>query len=447
MSLYKKVAVIGYGTEGRDAVDYWLGQGAEVEVRDKNDAIPVPSTVTSVVGGAYLSNLDSFDMIVRSPGVHPDLIVAANQGVEVLAKVTTSTNIFLEHVATNKIVAVTGTKGKGTTATLVQKMLDADGKSTYLGGNIGVPLLRSLAEITSDDWVVLELSSFQLYDLRHAVPHAVCLHISPEHLNWHSDVEDYITAKTNLFRLQTKDGRVAYNALSASATQAASASKGEMIPWAVPAIGEQPPQDALVYADDHQLYYQNDPLIAIKDIALPGRHNLENIAAALAILGPLLDDFKRAAKTVLTNFSGLHDHLELIADIAGVRYYNDTYSTAPDAAIAAAEAFEAPKVMLIGGIDKGLDLSEFIDQLLVKELRGLIILDVLKPYLQKLLDERRYKDYVVATDMPHAVQAAQAMAQPGDVVLLSPGCAGNGGWFTDKLDRGHQFNEAVSNLK
>ena len=204
-----KIAVLGYGKQGRAAIDYWQ-VGNELTVCDKNELKDVPLAVNVISGDSYLANLDAYDLIVRSPAIHPRDIVAANSE-RILRKVTTVTEEFFR-TCPAPIIGVTGTKGKGTTSTLIAKIIETSGDKVHLGGNIGIPPLDMLKDgIKPDDWVVLELANFQLIDLRISPKIAVCLMVEPEHLDWHTDIKEYINAKQQLFIHQSSQDIAIFN--------------------------------------------------------------------------------------------------------------------------------------------------------------------------------------------------------------------------------------------
>ena len=224
-----KIAIIGFATEGRVSAEYWARQGQEVTVCDQDESLAVPSEFERQLGKQYLDDLARFDVIVRSAGIHPDIILADNPTVR--PKITTAVNEFLAHCPTKNTIGITGTKGKGTTSTLVTKMLEAAGKTVWLGGNIGRSPLEFIDQIQPDDWVVLELSSFQLSDIKHSTHIATCLMVVPEHLNWHDDVDDYIDAKTQLFIHQSEYDTAIYYAQNEISEDVACASIGTCLPY------------------------------------------------------------------------------------------------------------------------------------------------------------------------------------------------------------------------
>lgn len=197
-----KVAVLGFGSQGISSVEYWQGRGHDVTVCDHAKDILLPGNASSRLGSNYLDGLDEFDVLVRSPSIHPRDIVKANPDApEILNKVTSNTSEFLSVCPTKNIIGVTGTKGKGTTSTLITSMLEEAGYKVHLGGNIGAPPLEMLKNnINTEDWVVLELANFQLIDIKSSVPYAVCVMVEAEHQDWHTSVNEYIEAKQQLFR-------------------------------------------------------------------------------------------------------------------------------------------------------------------------------------------------------------------------------------------------------
>src|SRR6266567_4987314 len=205
-----KVAILGYGVEGKAAANYWAAGGHRVTVCDANPELHVPTEYQAQLGDEYLQHLSTFDVIVRTPSIRPDSITAANQDdPAILGRVTSGVREFFAHCPAS-IIGVTGTKGKGTTTTLIAKMLEAAGHTVWIGGNIGRSPLEFLAKVNPDHFVVLELSSFQLMDLERGPHIAVCLMMAPEHLNWHTDFDEYVQAKQQLFAHQTMADMAVY---------------------------------------------------------------------------------------------------------------------------------------------------------------------------------------------------------------------------------------------
>ncbi len=198
-----KIAILGYARQGQSAAEYYShDKNNEITICDIKENIKLPKNYLKKLGKTYLDNLDEFDLIVRSPSIHPKNIVKSNNA-KILEKVTTTTNIFFEVCPTKNIIGVTGTKGKGTTSTLISKMLEKAGYRVHLGGNIGLDPLQLLKEnISANDWVVLELANFQLIDIKHSPKIAVCLMVTPEHLDWHESIEDAIKSAEQQYNVK-----------------------------------------------------------------------------------------------------------------------------------------------------------------------------------------------------------------------------------------------------
>ncbi len=439
-----KVALIGYGVENQAAYRYFADKGVSITVCDQNPSVELPEGMQGQLGENYLENLDSFDLIVRTSGMHPSVILAKNPEIE--AKITTAINIFFEECKT-PIIGVTGTKGKGTTSTLISKILEAAGKKVVLAGNIGIPALDMLSQAQTADYVVLELSSFQLYDVKHSPRIAVCLMVVPEHLNWHSNYEDYKQAKTNLFRYQKSDDVAIFNALNDDSREISSVSPAHnRRPYAVPASGANL-ASAMSYVENDRIYYKTTEIASAHEVALLGRHNLENICAAIAATWNQVGGNVEAIRSVITSFTGLPFRLELIRELNGVKYYNDSFSTTPETAIAALRAFEAPKIVILGGSDKGVPFDELAREVAESNVKHVLAIGDVGSIIANLLQKNNFTNITTENlnTMEEIILRASELAEPGDVVLLSTGAA-SFGMFTDYKDRGTQFNQAVQAL-
>lgn len=438
------VAVIGYGVDGASAVGYWHKLGAEVTVCDKKEDILLPSYVLPKLGPDYLKGLDAYDVIVRSPGVHPREIVASN-GPEILPKVTSCISEFFAKCPA-PIIGVTGTKGKGTTSTLIYLMLKAANKKAFIGGNIGTVPLDFLHEVTPDSFVVLELSNFQLIDFTGRANTAVCLMLVPEHLDWHATKEDYYAAKANLFAHQTADDRLVYNGGNGTTTKVVASSPASKIPYYVPLAGQENRKTNGAYVADNTIYYGDTEICSTNEVALLGRHNLENVCAAISAAWPIIDGNIEVIKKVIAEFTGLEHRLELVRELAGVKYYSDSFATTPEATIAAVRSFEQPKVLILGGIDKGIPFFDLVGELTRTDLRQVLCIGTTGPKIAEMLRSRGVDNVIAGgANMTEIVANAQKAAQPGDVVLLSTACA-SFDMFKNYKDRGNQFKQAVQVL-
>jgi UDP-N-acetylmuramoylalanine--D-glutamate ligase len=427
-----KIAILGYGAQGRSAYEYWH-EGNQLTVCDADEQVELPDGVEARLGPDHLKQLDRFDLIVRSPIVHPRDIVAANSPA-ILDKVTTVTNEFFRVCPTKNIIGVTGTKGKGTTSTLIAKMLEAGGRRAHLGGNIGIPPLDLLKNgIKADDWVVLELANFQLIDLKDSPRIGVCLMVVSEHLDWHADEAEYFAAKSQLFEHQTSEDTAVYFAENEVSKQIASHGHGQKIPYFA--------EPGAVVADG-AILIDGQRVCSTQELKLLGAHNWQNACAAVTTAWQISQDIE-AMREVLTSFSGLEHRLELVRELDGVRYYDDSFGTAPETAIVAIQAFSQPKVIILGGSDKGADYKELAKTVAESNVRKVLLIGQQAARLQAALDAAGFSNYIPGgQDINQIVATARAQAQPGDVVLLSPACA-SFDMFKNYKDRGEQFKRAV----
>ncbi|MDQ5972241.1 MAG: UDP-N-acetylmuramoylalanine--D-glutamate ligase [Patescibacteria group bacterium] len=437
------IALLGFGAEGQAALKYWQKPDNQITICDQNQALVLPEGVDGQLGPDYLKGLDRFDLIVRSPGLKPSDIDAT-----VLAKVTTVTNEFYKVCPTKNIIGVTGTKGKGTTSTLIYEILKAAGQTVHLGGNIGVPALSLLeAGIQANDWVVLEQSSFQLSDQKHSPHIAVCLMVVPEHLNWHTDMDDYLHAKQNLFAHQTETDIVVFNRNNAQSQQVVSVSPAaSRISYEVPGPGAEPKQTTGAYLKGDTIYMDDVAVCQASDIALLGRHNIENVCAAIAATWQIIGQNPSIIQQVVRNFKGLEHRLELVRTIGSTNFYNDSFAATPEAAGAAIEAISGNKVLILGGFDRQLDLSGLAQSVSAHqtELTKVLLIGESAQRLSEALSKAGFENYSVSkaeTMKDIVTQAFEAMPANGSVIL-TPGFA-SFDMFKNFEDRGNQFKQAV----
>lgn len=428
------VAIVGFGLEGQSALAYWQQQAADITVCDQNTELSLPPHVHGQLGDHYLDNLGRFDLVVRSAGIAPSIILAQNPGLE--PKMTSVINEFLRVCPTKNIIGVTGTKGKGTTSTLITQMLEAAGKEAFLGGNIGVSPFDFLPRLSADSWVVLELSSFQLSDIKHAPHIAVCLMVVPEHLNWHADMDDYITAKSQLFAHQTPQDTAIYFADSPVSHQIVRNSPGAKITYYAPPGA---------YVENDAIVIDNQTICRLDELRLLGAHNWQNACAAATAFWQAVQSVD-AIRTVLTTFTGLPHRLEMVRELDGVTYYDDSFGTTPETAVVALEAFEQPKVVILGGSDKGASYDGLAHAVVANNVRTVVVIGNTAPAITAALHQQGFDAIIPGgTTMQHIVDTARTAAQDGDIVLLSTGCA-SFGLFKDYKDRGNQFKQVVQGL-
>ncbi|PIZ61498.1 UDP-N-acetylmuramoyl-L-alanine--D-glutamate ligase [Candidatus Saccharibacteria bacterium CG_4_10_14_0_2_um_filter_52_9] len=429
-----KIALLGYDVEGRASYDYFAAQGHELVIHDQNPATAVPEGITAVLGENYLDGLDRYDLLVRTAGLPPKKILDKNPSVA--DKITTHLDEFLKVSPTRNIIGVTGTKGKGTTSTLITKMLEAGGKTVWLGGNIGLAPLGFLNELSPDSWVVLEMSSFQLSDIKHAPHIAVCLMVVPEHLDWHANVEDYVAAKTRLFANQSADDVAIYFAENELSKQIASASKGRILAYYAP-------PGAVV--EDGAIKIDGQVICRTDELKLLGRHNWQNVCAAVTAVWQEVHSVD-ALREVLTTFTGLEHRLEFVRELDGVSYYDDSYGTAPETAVVAMQAFNQPEILILGGHGKGIPFDNLAIVVAEKQIKGVITIGETGAEIASALRSQGYETITAGADnIDEIVRQARELAQPGDVVLLSTACT-SFDMFKNYKERGEEFKRAVQAL-
>jgi UDP-N-acetylmuramoylalanine--D-glutamate ligase len=433
-----KVAIVGFEVEGKSALPYWLERGADITVCDQDPDKKVPEGVKRQLGTDYLKDLDRFDVIVRTVGMHPKIILEKNPGVK--DKITTNLDEFLRVSPTENIIGVTGTKGKGTTSTLIVKMLEAAGKHVFLGGNYGIPAFSFLPKLTKNSWVVLELSSFMLYDIRHSPHIGVCLMVQPEHLDWHGDADDYFRSKANLFAHQTPHDVAIYYAENTMSHKIASHSPGDKI-----AYYDEPG----AYIHDGKVMIDQTELCKTSELKLLGKHNWQNVCAAVTAVWQVVQA-PDAIRKVLITFTGLPHRLEFVAEMDGVKYYNDSFASDPYASEAAIKAIPGNKVLILGGWDKRqLSLDHLASTVKAHsgEIRTAILIGESAERLAKAFKAADFTNFKLspAKTMGEIVAEARAHAKKGDAVVLSPGFP-SFDMFKDFEDRGLQFKQTVHNL-
>jgi UDP-N-acetylmuramoylalanine--D-glutamate ligase len=432
-----KVAIVGFGLEGQSALPYWLERGAQVTVCDQDPDKKVPKGIKKQLGADYLDNLDRFDVIVRTVGMHPKVILAKNPGVK--KKITTNLDEFLRVSPTENIIGVTGTKGKGTTSSLIVEMLKAAGKQAFLGGNYGTPAFTFLPKLKKDSWVVLELSSYMLYDITQSPHIAVCLMVQPEHLDWHGSAEDYYRSKANLFAHQRPQDVAIYFAENTTSHKIASHSPGDKI-----AYFDEPG----AYIHDGKVMIDQTILCKTSELKLLGEHNWQNVCAAVTAVWQVTQA-PDAIRKVLTTFTGLPHRLEMVRTVEGVKYYNDSFASDPFATEAAIKAIPGTKVLIAGGFERMIPLEHLAATIKKqqRDFRTIVIIGESAERLATSLKKAGFTNFKLspAKTMTEVIAEAKAHAKKGDTVLLSPGFASYD-MFENFEDRGLQFKQAVHDL-
>lgn len=439
-----KVAIAGYDIEGKVSYEYWQALGHELAIVDerKLSTAEVPVDANIIDGPGALESLEDFELIIRTAGLSPHRITTSG-------KIWSATNEFFEKCPA-PIIGVTGTKGKGTTASLIASIFRATGKTVHLVGNIGVPALSVLSDIQGADIVVYELSSFQLWDLERSPSVAVVLMIEPDHLDVHEDIHDYLDAKANIRKHQRGADFCLYhptNELSAKVAHSvltAQDGQQEDNPASNCYKYNDPSDPQSVYVEKGFFMYQKTAICSVDTLQLVGAHNLENACAAISV-ARLYDVSDAAISVGLRTFEGLEHRLKFIRKVDGVTYYDDSIATTPGSAIAALRAFDERKVIILGGFDKGADYSELIN-VLRETKTEVVAIGANGDKIAKLCTEAGVLAVRVQGDMPSIVRVATQQAKNQQaLVILSPAAA-SFDMFKSYADRGEQFVAAVEAL-
>lgn len=426
-----KIAIAGYGVEGEANFAYWSQDPSnEITIVDQKDVPdrPLPERIPALLAPDAFEQLDGFDLVIRTAGLAPHKIKTDG-------KIWSATNEFFAKCPA-EIIGVTGSKGKGTTASLITSILEAAGRKVWLVGNIGQPSLEILDQIQPEDLVVYELSSFQLWDIEKSPQTAVVLFIEQEHLDVHKDMAEYVTAKSNIARFQTVDDIVIYNAENSYASSIAELSKAVKVGF---------PSEFTAHVRDDSFYNGEQELCSVDSLKIAGQHNVDNATAAIDAIWKYTQE-PQAIERGLTNFKGLPHRLSFVRTVNGVDYYDDSIATTPGSAIAALRAFDRPKIIILGGSSKGSDFSELADELTRHDAQAILIGEEAERIAEALRSAgfESFESIEQATAKKF-VKRASELAQPGSVVLLSPSAA-SFGQFKNYVDRGEQFIAAVNQL-
>jgi len=443
----KKVLVVGLGDSGFAAVNRLKKMGAEVEVVDSGQSSALRKRaqilklrdISVKLGKHLLSDLEGQELIVVSPGVpnYLDLLEEARR-----KRIPIWSEIEMAFRLTeNKIIGITGTNGKTTTTLLLGKIFQDAGLNAVVAGNVGLPLVKAVEKTKKDELLIVELSSFQLKNIVRFRPWiSVLLNITPDHLDWHRDFDDYVTTKTNLFRNQKGADFAVVNLDDPAVQRIIPQIDSRIFPFS-----KKNPLKEGVFASDGKIFFSRKKifLLNVSELTLRGDHNIDNVLAACAVsilAGIPLESLKKS----IIEFKGLPHRLEFVTKIRGIDYYNDSKATNPDAAIKAMRALGDPLILLAGGRNKGNDLKLLANEIKEKT-KAVILFGEAASDLKAYLRDSHLKIYEVLS-LPEGVKTADKIAKHGDVVLLSPGCA-SFDMFSDYEERGKVFKEAVFSLK
>ena len=437
----KKIAVLGLGVSNQPLVRLLLQFGCQVTGCDRTPREKLDASVlelerlgcTLQVGENYLEGLEA-DVVFRTPGMHPGnpaLVQLQQQG----AQVTSEMEAFFQ-LCPCPILAVTGSDGKTTTTTLIAEVLKAAGKTVWLGGNIGTPLLDQVPQIRKTDLAVVELSSFQLMDMHHSPCRAVITNLSPNHLDVHKDMAEYVDAKKQIFAFQGEDGLLVLNADNAITA--------DFVGNGSTRFFSRQGKQSHVRLENGVIYRGGVPVLEIGDILLPGVHNIENYMAAIAAVEGLVPD--AAIVQVAKNFGGVEHRIELVRVKDGVRFYNDSIASSPSRTIAGLRSFPEKVILIAGGYDKNIPY-DVLGPEICAHVKKLFLCGATAPKIRAAVEQctGELPEMVDCGDFESAVRGAAAAAESGDVVLMSPASASFDA-FKNFMVRGDFFKKIIKEL-
>ena len=437
----KKIAVLGLGVSNRPLVRLLLEFGCDVTGCDKTPREKLDGEVLALeqagcklrVGESYLDGV-SADVVFRTPGMHPNnpaICRLREQG----AAITSEMDVFFR-VAPCHLIGVTGSDGKTTTTTLISEMLKAAGKTVWLGGNIGTPLLPLCRQMKKDDYAVVELSSFQLMDMTRSPQRAVVTNLAPNHLDIHKDMEEYVEAKKNIFRFQTEKDLLVLNADNAITAGFTGVGQTHFF--------SRKQKTNCIWQEGDWIVRRGERVLNVHDILIPGVHNIENYMAAMAAVDGLVSD--EDICTVAKNFGGVEHRIELVRVKDGVKYYNDSIASSPSRTIAGLRSFTQKVILIAGGYDKhipydvlGPEICAHVSQVFLCGATA----DKIRACVEGCTGEK--PEMTDCGDFDSAVLAAAKAAKPGDIVLMSPASA-SFDQFKNFMERGNRFKQLVKEL-
>ena len=446
----KKIAIIGAGVSNIPLMEVLISNGNDITIFDKKEINNMPEEAIKIIeknniktfsGENYLENLVGFDVIFRSPSILPTnayLEKEASRG----ALITTEIEQVIR-LAPCKIIGITGSKGKTTTTTIINEILTNLGYKTYLGGNIGIPLYSKLNNMNKEDIVILELSSFQLMNMKVSPNIAVVTNISPDHLDVHSSYEEYINAKKEIYLNQNKNDILVLNKDDDIVKNFANDAK-----VTIRYFSKNNLKDSYILDNDY-ISYNGQHIIDTKKLLLKGSHNYLNIAASLNAIKDYIHVSNEELEHIISEINPVHHRLEFVRVINGVKWYNDSASTTPDKALAGINAFTEKIVLIAGGSDKNISYTPLAKPI-AKKVSKLILFGQTK---NKIYDEimklprgltKNLNIYVLDT-LDEVIECAYQVSEKGEVVLFSPASA-SFDMFKNAYQRGDIFKEKVNKL-
>ncbi|MBR3119388.1 UDP-N-acetylmuramoyl-L-alanine--D-glutamate ligase [Oceanobacillus profundus] len=440
---YSNIVVLGLARSGTAAAEALLANDKTIRVHDKQ-ATEQDETVIRlkemgaevIIGSHPISILDGMDLVIKNPGIsydNPIVAEAIRRDIPIITEIELAYYLF-----DGPIIGVTGSNGKTTTTTLVTDMLKKSERPVRVAGNIGIVATEAVQSMQDDEALVLELSSFQLQGTEKFRPTtAILLNIFEAHLDYHKTLSNYKQAKFNIFRNQTKDDYLIYNAEDKAIAEEVKDARAKLIPFSV-----HQKLEAGAWIDDKYVYFKNEKIIELKEIVLVGEHNLQNILAAIAA-AKLNGATNEGIYRVLTTFSGVEHRLQFVENINGRLFYNDSKATNILATQKALDSFKQPTILLAGGLDRGNEFTDLKPHL--KHVRAMVVFGQTASKLKELAAEVGIEKVIESENVEDAVHAAYSISEENEVILLSPACASWDQYRTFE-ERGDMFVQAVHKL-
>lgn len=448
----KKIAVVGLGVSNVPLIKYFAGKGIKVNAFDKRDKDYIGKSYDELLelgidiklGEDYLNGIENFDIIFKTPGMRYD-ISEFKKAYENGAEITSEMELFFK-LCPCKIIGVTGSDGKTTTTTLISEFLKEEGYNVYKGGNIGTPLLSKVEEMEKEDFAVVELSSFQLHTMKYSPDISIITNVAPNHLDWHTDMNEYIDSKKNIFRHQNENGVLIVNRDNEISYNMRNETNSEIRVFSF----SHKLENGIYYDGQYLIHATNgkeEKILNCDDIMLPGDHNIQNyMTAILAVFDFVKNDtIVKVAKT----FGGVEHRIEFVRELDGVKYYNSSIDSSPTRTIACLKSFKQKVIVISGGYDKKIPF-EPLAPVYMDKAKALFLCGATTELILKALTS--YEGYnklklpvFICNDFENTIKNAKEYAKPGDIVVLSPACA-SFDMFKNFEQRGNKFKEIVNNF-
>lgn len=434
----KNILIMGFGVTGKAALKFLKEFPCKIYVYDSNEDLQKLNVEDDFIIFKE-EDLEKIDLIVKSPGIYPFhelLNKAREKNIEIISDIELS----YRNLKTDKVIAVTGTNGKTTTTTIIGDILKRIAK-TYVVGNIGRGILEITSEAKADDYVVIEASSFQLEDTIDFKAHiALLTYVTSDHLDWHKTTKNYVDAKFKIFKNQDENDFAILNYEDKELANEYDL-KAEKYYFSMEKISEKG-----AYFDQGKIYFNDgkniEEVLDVRDIKIPGDHNIKNIMAAI-IACKLLNIDLDIIKNSITSFTGVEHRIEFVRELRGVKYYNDSKGTNPDSTEVAVAAMDGDVILIAGGYDKGADFDDLIEKSKDKIKTAILFGQT----AEKISNSCKKNDleFYITKDLNKAVELAEKLSSEGDDVLLSPACAS---WdmYSDYEVRGQHFKDLVKEL-